>query len=349
MPGSATERGEDAVRAAFAEQSGWCEKLGSPFTARLCAVLGATLDRSTETGRRALAWSGDPSSSADALPLRLCGGLHALVRSGSVPELAALYPPHPLPDERRLAATLRPVLGREDLPAWLDLPPQTNEVGRSAVLFAGLLVATAALRRPLHLLELGASAGLNLILDRYGYDLGGLRTGNPDSRLQLRPAWKGDSPPRAPVRIAARRGVDLNPPSDPRRLLAYVWPDQGARLAGAETAIRLLEQDRPPVDRGEAAEWIGMQLALPGPQGAARLIMHSVAYQYFAPDAQARVTAAIEAAGEREPLGWLRMEKEPEEERFSLRLRLWPGGGDRLLAWTHPHGREISWLDAPAH
>jgi hypothetical protein len=345
VPGSATEA---AVRAAFAQQAQWCEKLGSPFTARLCTVLGETLDRTTAAGRRALDWRGDPSSLADGLPLRVCGGLHALVLSGEAPELAMLYPPHPLPDGARLAGSLRPVLAREDLAAWLDLPPQTNEVGRSAVLYAGLLVAAQTLRGPFQLLELGASAGLNLALERYGYDLGGLRAGDRAAPLQLRPLWKGDPPPAAEVRIASRRGVDLNPAADPERLLAYVWPDQTERLAQIRTAIALLAAERPHVDRGDAADWIEMQLASPPPEGPVRIIMHSVAYQYFRPETQARVTAAIEAAGARAPLGWLRMEKAPEEERFSLRLRLWPGGEDRLLAWTHPHGREVRWLEPPA-
>jgi hypothetical protein len=247
-----------------------------------------------------------------------------------------------------LAAALRPVLARDDLPAWLDLPPQTNEVGRSALLYAGLLVAARALGRPLHLLELGASAGLNLNLDRYGYELGGLRTGNPASPLRLCPAWQGAAPPDAGVRVVTRRGVDLNPPADPQRLLAYVWPDQAERLAQAEAAIRLLEADQPPVDRGDAADWVEMQLASQPPAEAVRMIMHSVAYQYFSAEAQARVTSAIEAAGAKEPLAWLRMEKCPGDETFSLRLRLWPGGEDRLLAWTHPHGRQVSWLEPRA-
>jgi hypothetical protein len=345
VPGSATEA---AVRAAFAEQAGWCEKLGSPLTARLCAVLAATLDRTTDTGRRALDWPGNPCSSADALALRLCAGLHALVRSGAVPALAALYPPHPLPDPARLAEVLRPVLARDDLAPWLDRPPQTNEVGRSAVLYAGLLVAAETLPGPFHLLELGASAGLNLNLDRYCYDLGGLRAGDPASPLQLRPGWRGAPPPDAVVRIVTRRGVDLDPPAEPRRLLAYVWADQAERLAQAEAAIRLLEADRPIVDRGDAAEWIEMQLASAPAEEGTRVIMHSVAYQYFGDETQARVTAAIEAAGATAPLAWLRMEKAPGEEKFGLRLRLWPGGEDRLLAWTHPHGRQVSWRDARA-
>jgi hypothetical protein len=198
------------------------------------------------------------------------------------------------------------------------------------------------------LLELGASAGLNLVLDRYGYELGGRQAGDPASPLRLCPEWKGPPPPAAEVAIAARRGVDLRPPGDPARLLAYVWPDQRERLAQAEQAIALRGADPPPVDTGDAAEWISRQLAEPPAEGVARIVMHSVAYQYFPPATQARVTSAIAAAGERQPLGWLRMEKRPEDERYSLRLRLWPGGEDRLLAWTHPHGRSVSWLEPPA-
>ncbi|MFL6862466.1 MAG: DUF2332 domain-containing protein [Allosphingosinicella sp.] len=337
MHASATEAREAAVRASFAEQAGWCERLGSPFTARLCRVLAGTLDRDTLTGRRALDWPGDPAPSNDALALRLCGGLHALAREGRAPALAGL-------DEAALAGALVPLLDRPDLAAWLDLPPQTNEVGRSAVLMAGLMAAAEALGRPLHLLELGASAGLNLVLDRYRYELGGATAGDPGSRLLLRPEWKGPPPPAAPVRIAARRGVDLLPPPDPARLLAYIWPDQAERLGRAERALALLAKAPPPIDQGDAGDWIIMQLAHPPAEGAARVIMHSVAYQYFPPDTQRRVTAAIEAAGAREPLAWLRMEKQPGDERYSLRLRLWPGGEDRLLAWTHPHGNSVRWI-----
>jgi hypothetical protein len=333
----ATDPREAAVRASFAEQAGWCEKLGSPFTARLCRVLARTLDRETVTGRRALDWPGDPSPSKDALALRLCGGLHALGRAGEAPVLTDL-------GEEALADALRPLLDRPDLAAWLDLPPQTNEVGRAAVLMAGLMTAAAVLGQPLHLIELGASAGLNLVLDRYRHALGGEVVGDAASPLVLRPEWKGPPPPAAPVKIAARRGVDLLPPPDPKRLIAYIWPDQAERLARAERALDLLAADPPPLDRGDAGKWIDMQLAEPPAEGAARVIMHSVAYQYFPPGTQRRVTAAIEAAGAREPLGWLRMEKVPGDENYSLRLRLWPGGEDRLLAWTHPHGSSVRWV-----
>ena len=78
--------------------------------ARLCRLLGERLDRSTEAGRRVLDWPGEADACSDALPLRLTGGLHALVRRGGAPGLAACYPPNPLPDEESLWAALRPVL-----------------------------------------------------------------------------------------------------------------------------------------------------------------------------------------------------------------------------------------------
>src|SRR6476469_8979295 len=128
-----------SVRAAFATQAGWCDRLGAPFTALLCRLLGARLDETSEIGRRVLGWPKDADPFADALPLRLCGGLHFLVRSGAAPELAALYPPHEFPGADALSAPLRPVLDDPPLLPWLDGPPQANEVGRSAVLMIGLM------------------------------------------------------------------------------------------------------------------------------------------------------------------------------------------------------------------
>jgi len=350
VPASATDR-ERAVRAAFAEQAHWAERLGSPFTARLCALLGARLDRESEAGRRVLDWPGRPEAGADALTLRLCGGLHALVRSGAAPGLAGCYPPYPEAEAEKLWAALRTALGNPDLLPWLDSAPQTNEVGRSAVLMAGLLVIADRIRQPVELLELGASGGLNLMLDRYGYDLGGMRAGDPASPLRLKPEWKGPPPPAAAVAVAARRGVDLRPRDlgrDGERLLAYVWPDQQARLRQLEAALALAAADPPIVDKGDAADWLQARLDTEPRRGTTRVFLHSVAFQYFAPETQARIAAMIEAAGEKasagRPLAWLRFEKRPEDEKYSLRLRLWPGGEDELLAWCHPHGSSIRWV-----
>jgi hypothetical protein len=353
VPASATERGEAAVRAAFATQAGWCDKAGAPFTALLCRLLGERIDRTTALGRRVLDWPGDADAFGDALPLRLCGGLHAQARSGAAPRLAALYPPAPVPNAEVLWDVLCPVLGDPALLQWLDSAPQTNEVGRSAVLMSGLLEIAATFPRPVELLELGASAGLNLLLDSYAYRLGGRETGDPASPLRLEPEWKGPPPPDAKVEVARRRGVDLNP-LDPRRdrerLVAYVWPEQEARLARLQAALAIAAAHPPPVDRGEAAEWLEARLAEPVPAGATRVVFHSVAFHYFPPATQARIAALMEDSGARAsvsaPLAWLRYEADPDD-RFALRLRLWPDGEDRLLAFTHPHGARIRWLEPP--
>lgn len=343
---------ETKIRASFADQARWCERLGSPFMARLCTVLGRELDREIPVGKRVLDWPGDPEPGADALALRLCGGLHALVRRGEAPDLARLYPPAPLPDEAALRAALEPVLAEqaEVLERWLDSAPQTNEVGRSAVLMSGLLVVADRFRQPVRLYELGASAGLNLLLDRYGYELGGLETGDLGSPLQLKPDWTGAPPPGAHVRIIGRAGEDLNPAdavADRDRLLAYVWPDQEKRLAQLKAALDIAAADPPRLDTADAAAWIEEHLPIEGEPGLTRVVMHSVAFQYFPPDAQDRVRSHLEQAGAaataEAPLAWLRYEKLPDEEHYSLRLRTWPGE-DRLLAWAHPHGRSIRWV-----
>ena len=76
----------------------------------------------------------------------------------------------------------------------LDQPPQTNEVGRSAVLFPGLIEISNRTKLPISLFEIGASAGLNLYLERYSYQLGDVHLGCRDSRVKLTPDWTGNCP-----------------------------------------------------------------------------------------------------------------------------------------------------------
>jgi hypothetical protein len=242
------------------------------------------------------------------------------------------------------------VLAEPDLLPWLDGAPQTNEVGRSAVLMSGLLVVADLFPQPVELLELGASAGLNLLLDRYGYDLGGVRAGDPDSPLQLRPEWDGPPPPDTPVVVARRRGVDLHPLDSRRdgdRLLAYVWPDQARRLAQLEAALAIAAEDSPEVEPGDAADWVEARLAEPREAGVTRVVLHSIAFQYFPDETKARIASAMEEAGAAAtfaaPLAWLRYEHDGGE-RIELRLKAWPSGEERLLAHCHPHGSKVKWL-----
>ncbi len=354
--GEAVGGRESEVRAAFARQADWCAKLGSPFTSRLCEVLGRELDRKTEVGRRVLDWPGKPDALNDSVPLRLCGGLHGLVRAGRLPELAAMYPPNTLPDANRLWPVLRDALrdGDADILAWLDLPPQTNEVARSAVLTSGLAVVAAETGLPLSLYELGASGGLNLLLDRYDIRLGTARFGDPRSAVKLAPDWEGADPPQAGFRIAERQGVDISPVDilDERareRLLAYVWPDQPERLARLEAALAIAAEEPPSLVKGDAADWLEETLAATSEPGTVRVVLHSIAFQYFPAGTQERIATHLERVGASArtdaPVAWLRYELEQRQGSPTLRLRLWPGGEDRLLAHADAHGLRVRWAD----
>lgn len=335
----------------FAEQAFWCRKLGSPFTAMVCELLGERLDRTTATGRRALDWPGDPGPQGDVVPLRLAGSLHALVRSGAAPALAALYPPHPEPDPARLWAAIEETVRAHDetLVRRLDIAPQTNEVGRSGAIMTGLLHLAHEFGLPFELFELGCSAGLNLNLGRFGYELGGVRAGDLDSPVRIAPKWDGPSPPRAKVAVAAAQGVDISPldvrePAEREQLTAYVWADQLERLARISAAIDLALAHPPQVERGDAAQWLERKLEAPA-KGRTRVVFHTIAYQYFPPAVQARIRRHLEDVGAKAtreaPLAWLRLEADPEfGAAYSLRLTVWPGE-ERVLGLGHPHGRSF--------
>lgn len=345
-----------AIAAAFHKQAGFCRLSGSPLTALVCEAAVLALDGGSATGRAIIDWPGEPF--ADALMMRLTGGCNALVRAGTAPYLAALYPPAPLPEVATLAAALRSVLadpeGDANLCAWLAGPPQTNEVARAGALMPGLMAISAATSLPLRLFELGCSAGLNLNLDRFGYRLGNIMVGDPQSPVQLAPAWQGLPPPDAMVTIADRSGVDLYPldvsDADVReRLLAYIWPDQMERVHRATAAIALAQALPPPIARGDAAAWVEAQVA---PQsGTTAVVYHSIAWQYFPPATQSRIAAHMAAMGAiaspAAPLAWLRYEMDNPDvaELPTLRLTLWQGGppSAQFLARVHPHGALVQW------
>ena len=343
---------EETVRAALRWQAGFATQSDSPLTARVCAGLAEVLDRSSETGRRVLDWPGE--AVADALPLRLAGGLHALARSKRAPELAEVYAGRVIAPEA-VAEVLRAAIAAYDaeLAGWLAGPPQTNEVGRSAVLMAGLLALAARFGHPFELLEIGSSAGLNLLIGRFGFDLGGVRAGPRDAPLLFRPEWRGTPPPAAEVRIAATRGVDVAPvdladDAQAERLVAYVWADQAERIRRIETAIALARAHPPRLDRGDAADWLEARLTEPQPKGRTRVLVHTVVWQYLLPETQKRIEAAMARAGAaataERPLGWLAYEGERAFNRHALTLRAWPGeGAPERLATAHAHGSWVEW------
>ncbi len=345
---------ETRVRESFFQQARYCRDMASPFTAELCDLLGERLSADTAIGRRILSWPGNPEPIQDALALRLVAGLHALAERDVDPAWTAIYPPALAVDRTTLGTMLNDVIVRFEnaLMPWLDLPPQTNEVGRSAVLMSGLLALASEHGLPFSLFELGSSGGLNLMLDRYTYSLGTTEVGATDSPVHLTPTWTGASPPQAKVRVVARRGVDQAPvdvgtPEGRERLLAYVWADQLERVRRIRYALKIAAADPPHVDRMDAAEWVENTLAPMPSAGAHRVLMHSVTFQYFSEDVKRRVTAHAEAVGAKAtpeaPFSWMRMEH-GGDGKFTLNIRTWPGGEDHVLAAVHPHGATIHWL-----
>lgn len=339
---------ENAIREAFRTQASFCLASGSPLTGEVCAALAERMDHKTRTGAAILDWSGSPM--ADALMMRITGGLNALARSGADPALSALYRSR----SGNFPAQISRVLSEWDdwLLPWLDGPPQTNEVARAGALWPGIMAVAARFGPDVDLLELGASAGLNLNLDRFGYVLGGGIAGDQESGVQLAPEWHGKSPVFAPVNVVSRAGVDQNPldvsnPKVVERLMAYVWPDQDARVARISAAIALAQANPPPVARADAANWLEDRLAEPQPEGVARIVYHSIMLQYVAPEGRARIASAMERTGadatERRPLAWLSYEFPSVAPKAELRLTLWPGGETRLLGHAHPHGAVIEW------
>jgi hypothetical protein len=340
------------MAAAFRFQAKVCEQSGAPFTADLLRAL--LWDFEAGGGWRALmgGWPVDPVM--DVASLRAAGALHRLALKGVDP-FKTLFARLDR-DPKALRDAVRAAAERPEIAAWLHNPPQTNEVGRSAVFLPGFFEIARAQGKPLHLLEIGASGGLNLLFDRYGYRLGDTAWGDPLSPVQLRPEWTGPSPEPAPLRVLSRRGcdqlpVDLSDDEARVRLLSYVWADQAERVARVRGALQIAQADPPVVDKAKAADWLETQLA-ELPAGATTVVYHSFAWLYFDPQTQGRIAAAMQKAGARADrdhgLAWLSFESSDNTENPYLDLTLWPGGQKQRLARAHPHGRWVKWTGSQA-
>ncbi len=347
----------DAVSGAlvehFLQQAGWCDDYGSPFTARLIERLARDIEAGGPTAE--LIAGGPPWRRADRLALRITGALHAGALSGRDPALTAEYPAaRPAWDMARVWPLARSFLARERawIAGFLGSAPQTNEIRRTIALLAGFLWLAARHDREIELLEIGASAGLNLYWDRFAYRTASWRWGA--GPVEVSTEWTGAPPPLDAVpRIRARAACDLNPidvrdPEERLRLRAYIWADQAERLARFDAAAALAVSHDVRVERADAAEWLEARLPRRSPD-ALTVVYHSVFYQYPPPESRQRIAAAITEAGERStaPLAWLRLEPEGllggprDSDRFLVDLVTWPGAERRTLADTDGHGNFV--------
>jgi hypothetical protein len=341
-------------------QGSACRQLGSPLYAGLLQHAADDLLAGGPTADVLDGHLDDPWRSA--LALRMLGGVHALVLTGQAPELAVFYrsaggTADSGPGSADAWAALRLVLAgqRDEVRSWLGKPPQTNEVGRAAALLGGLryIVAQAAL--PVRLVEVGASAGLNLRADHFHIPGEAGRFGHPSSPVVLPGGWQGQPPPAAEIEVIERTGGDHAPidpvtPAGGLTLAAYLWPDQPdrlARLRGALTVAAAVPADL----RREAAAQTLHRIALA--DGSWTVLWHSIVWQYFDEAQRAAVADGIAALGAaatpaaRFAYLFLEPDRPTANGECLVSLTTWPGGNQRILGTAPPHGLPVSWGRRP--
>jgi len=238
---------------------------------------------------------------------------------------------------------------------------QTNEVGRCAVLLPALPSG------PLALVEVGASAGLCLLLDQFYYDFGSTQIGLASSRVHLRCALAGPTPlPSAVPKIVWRWGLDVRPvdvrdDDAVRWLLACVWRDHHERRQRLEAAIDLARAQPPPVKAGDLVDDLPALLA-EAPENARLVVVHSAVLTYVTPERRVAFAGVLADLSKGRDVVWVSNEgagvipeitalAPPRREgsfllgrtRFANRRR-----ADEFLALAHPHGAELAWHAPPS-
>ena len=318
------------------------------------------------------------------IPNLLLAAVHFLLLGGAEDPLADWYgsvTPHPRPvgsgeadpwpHFRRLALEAPEVRS-----SIATRATQTNEVGRCGPLLlaldhiVGSAPSTIAERpRSLGLVEVGASAGLNLLLDRYGYQIvpdgGELHASSPlilemEARGSIRPRLP-DAFPHITSRVGLdREPVDLRHRDQARRLVACQWPDQPERLHRTRTAIALAHGDLPTVVRGDAVDDLA-PLVIDVAPVSLPVVVATWTISYLPPDRRRALLAELDRLGEVRDLSFVvaeqpeavpglaippRPDGRPDGAPTALVVFHWRDGVRRAerLADMHPHGTWIEWL-----
>jgi hypothetical protein len=350
----------EVVSGRLVRQAAWCAQLGSPFYAFL--LNAAAKDVAAEGVVWDVLTGFEEEHGGSALALRFMGAVHRLVLMGRLPDLALRYPSIGGDGDAPAAwPAFRQALSehRSEIRDLLDRGCQTNEVGRSAALLGGFLEIADRTALPLRILEIGASAGLNLRWDRYRYESGTQAWGDPGSPVRFTDSFDVAPPLNRPAEVAERKGCDLapiDPATDEGSLVlrSFIWADQPQRMRRLEGAILVASRMAVDIQRLDAAEFLERELST-ARRGAATVVYHSVFIQYVGSQGRERIARAITAAGSRAtaaaPVAWLRLEpaaralsSSGETAPFEVRLNLWPGGEEELIALSKAHGTGVRWL-----
>jgi len=318
------------------------KKTGSPLYARLAEGVIGDAELKTLAGR---ARPGQPHANL------LLGAVHFLLLRGAQHPLRRHYPD--------LGGG--PVEGEDPFPLFQDFVARnrdavtrlietrvtnTNEVGRSALLHAGF----RELQGRLHLIEIGPSAGLNMIWDRYGVRYGDKCVIAPDAPLVIDCELRGDKRPLCgpTPAVASRVGLELNPvdltnQDDRDWLRALMWPDQVSRLHRLERAMELFVDERPPILHGDALSLLPDVLAKL-PQRETVCVYHTIAVYQFSSAMKEALENILIVAGLRREVWRLSFEFDGKECVLAL-IRYHDGvREERTLAHAHPHGTWMEWL-----
>ncbi len=285
------------------------------------------------------------------LALRLLGALHYLALAGRAPRLARAYAAG-----REVWPAAREALERES--EWVarflcEQGVQTNEVQRCFGLLPAFLLAARETGRSLDLIELGPSAGFNLLWDRYAYRYGGERWGAETASLELSGEIRAPLPDGLlavkPV-VHGRLGIDLNPidvnsEHGARLLRAFVWPDQKERLERLERAIEIVRVDPPRIVRGDYLE--RLEPLLEGrSERTLTVVFQTASLSHLSSEERERMEEILNRAGRSGQLAFVSGEHPPDDPAgyWQLRFRLWPTGEPQILARLDYHGRWLEWL-----
>jgi hypothetical protein len=319
--------------------------MGSPLYGSLLESAAAD-----QTGATAEALAGfETETRSAAVGLRLMAAVHRLVLLGRLPALEPHYPSVGGDGDAAAAwPAFRDALGehRTEIRQLVERGCQTNEVGRSAALLGGFLEVAHRTGLPLRILEIGASAGLNLRWDRYRYESaksdeidggpGGAGWGDENSAVRFVHFFDVPPPLDRAAEVVERKGCDLEP-IDPTTdegalsLRSFIWADQLGRLSRLDGAISIAQEMPVEVERLDAATFLERELGEPR-HGMATVVFHSVFMQYVDEDQRARISRAIDEAS----VYYLRME--PDQGTFEIRL------GEELLGTSGPHGTGVRWF-----
>jgi len=237
---------------------------------------------------------------------------------------------------------------------------QTNETQRCVALLPAFLTVARETGLPLDLIELGPSAGLNLVFDRYRYGYAQATWGDPAARLGFVASERGRVPGDllgTPLEVVRRRGIDLSPldvtsEDDVLLLHSFLWPGLAARPQRLDAAITTLREapHRPELIRGDYVDVLPGLLA-DRCDGAVTVVFQTASTGYLAQERYDLLRRVLDDAGaDGRPLAWVSSRRREEREthdddRWELELRIWPEPA-RLLALVDFHGNWLDWLDA---